>query len=144
MTTTVVIGGSFAGMTAALEIKRKGKEAHKVILIDKSPLFLFIPSLIWIPFKRREMKDISFKKEGILKQKGIQKTEEEIEEIKRKELELLENISGFSKDKAHDLIMKRVEEDMAREMAEFIKEKESAARLEANDKAKQLIVSSIM
>ena len=71
MTTTVVIGGSFAGMTAALEIKRKGKEAHKVILIDKSPLFLFIPSLIWIPFKRREMKDISFKKEGILKQKGI-------------------------------------------------------------------------
>lgn len=71
MTTTVVIGGSFAGMTAALEIKRKGKDEHKVILIDKSPLFLFIPSLIWIPFKRREMKDISFKKEGILKEKGV-------------------------------------------------------------------------
>lgn len=33
MITTVVIGGSFAGMTAALEIKRKGKELHKVILI---------------------------------------------------------------------------------------------------------------
>ena len=29
MTTTVVIGGSFAGMTAALEIKRKGKNDHK-------------------------------------------------------------------------------------------------------------------
>jgi sulfide:quinone oxidoreductase len=71
MTTTVVIGGSFAGMTAALEIKRKGKEEHKVILIDKSPLFLFIPSLIWIPFGRREMKDISFKKEGILTRKGV-------------------------------------------------------------------------
>ena len=40
MTTTVVIGGSFAGMTAALEIKKeKGKDQHKVILIDKSPLF---------------------------------------------------------------------------------------------------------
>lgn len=71
MTTTLVIGGSFAGMTAALEIKRKGKEEHKVILIDKSPLFLFIPSLIWIPFHRREMKDISFKKEEILKAKGV-------------------------------------------------------------------------
>lgn len=71
MTTTVVIGGSFAGMTAALEIKRKGKNEHKVILIDKSPLFLFIPSLIWIPFGRREMKDISFKKEGILTKKGV-------------------------------------------------------------------------
>ncbi|MCB0734592.1 MAG: NAD(P)/FAD-dependent oxidoreductase [Bacteroidetes bacterium] len=71
MTTTVVVGGSFAGMTAAIEIKRKGKEKHKVILIDKSPLFLFIPSLIWVPFRRREMKDISFKKEPILRAKGV-------------------------------------------------------------------------
>lgn len=71
MTTTVIIGGSFAGMSAAIEIKRKGKNDHKVILIDKSPLFLFIPSLIWIPFKRRELNDISFKKETILKNKGI-------------------------------------------------------------------------
>jgi len=71
MTTTVIIGGSFAGMTAALEIKRKGKDEHKVILIDKSPLFLFIPSLIWVPFGRRDMKDISFKKEGILTKKGV-------------------------------------------------------------------------
>jgi sulfide:quinone oxidoreductase len=72
MTTTLVIGGSFAGMTAALEIKRKGKDKHRVILIDKSPLFLFIPSLIWVPFRRREMKDISFRKEGILKKKGVE------------------------------------------------------------------------
>ncbi len=71
MKTTVIIGGSFAGMTAALEIKRKGKENHKVILIDKSPLFLFIPSLIWIPFGRREMKDISFRKDAILAKKGV-------------------------------------------------------------------------
>jgi len=71
MTTTVVIGGSFAGMTAALEIKRKGKKEHEVILIDKSPVFLFIPSLIWVPFGRRDIKDISFKKEAILTKKGV-------------------------------------------------------------------------
>ncbi len=71
MTTTVVIGGSFAGMTAALEIKRKGKDQHKVVLIDKSPLFLFIPSLIWVPFGRRDLKDISFKKGKILQDKGV-------------------------------------------------------------------------
>ena len=71
MKTTVIVGGSFAGMTAALEIKRKGKENHKVILIDKSPLFLFIPSLIWIPFGRREMKDISFRKDAVLVKKGV-------------------------------------------------------------------------
>lgn len=72
VTTTVVIGGNFAGMTAAIEIKRKGKDKHRVILIDKSPLFLFIPSLIWVPFKRREMKDISFRKDEILKKKGVE------------------------------------------------------------------------
>lgn len=71
MTTTVVIGGSFAGMTAALEIKRKGKDQHKVILIDKSPLFMFIPSLIWVPFSRRDLKDISFRKDTILAKKGV-------------------------------------------------------------------------
>lgn len=72
VTTTVVIGGNFAGMTAAIEIKRKGKDAHRVILVDKSPLFLFIPSLIWVPFKRREMKDISFRKDQVLENKGVE------------------------------------------------------------------------
>lgn len=71
MIKTVVIGGSFAGMTAAMELKRKGKEKHEVVLIDKSPLFLFIPSLIWVPFRRRELKDISFKKEAVLKKRGV-------------------------------------------------------------------------
>ncbi|WP_299556833.1 FAD/NAD(P)-binding oxidoreductase [Seonamhaeicola sp.] len=68
---TVVVGGNFAGITAALEIKRKGKELHEVILIDKSPLFLFIPSLIWVPFGRRKIKDISFRKDAILEKKGV-------------------------------------------------------------------------
>jgi sulfide:quinone oxidoreductase len=72
MKTTVVIGGNFAGITAALELKRKGKEEHKVVMIDKSPLFLFIPSLIWVPFKRRNIKDISFRKDALLKEKGVE------------------------------------------------------------------------
>lgn len=62
MITTVVIGGSFAGMTAALEIKRKGKELHKVILIDKSPVFLFIPSLIWVHLDEERLKIFHLRK----------------------------------------------------------------------------------
>jgi sulfide:quinone oxidoreductase len=58
-------------MTAALEIKRKGKEYHKVIVIDKSPVFMFMPSLIWVPFRRREIKDISFTKADIFKKQGV-------------------------------------------------------------------------
>lgn len=69
---TVVIGGNFAGLTAALELKRKGKKENEVVLIDKSPLFLFIPSLIWVPFGRREIKDISFRKDELLRKKGVE------------------------------------------------------------------------
>ena len=70
MKTAVVIGGNFAGMTAALELKRKDP-SYKVIMIDKSPLFLFIPSLIWVPFGRRDIKDISLRKDKILEKKGV-------------------------------------------------------------------------
>ena len=72
MKTVVVIGGNFAGMTAALELKRKAKNDFKVILIDKSPLFLFIPSLIWVPFGRRNIKDISFRKDTLLEKRGVE------------------------------------------------------------------------
>ena len=70
MKTAVVIGGNFAGMTAALELKRKDP-SYKVIMIDKSPLFLFIPSLIWVTFGRRDIKDISLRKDNILEKKGV-------------------------------------------------------------------------
>jgi len=68
---TVIIGGNFAGLTAALELKRKGKQDQEVVLIDKSTVFLFIPSLIWVPFGRREIKDISFRKDELLRKKGF-------------------------------------------------------------------------
>jgi sulfide:quinone oxidoreductase len=72
MKTVIVVGGNFAGMTAALELKRKGKNNYRVVVVDKSPVFLFIPSLIWVPFGRREIKDISFRKDEILRKKGVE------------------------------------------------------------------------
>lgn len=71
MITTVVVGGNFAGLTAALELKRKGGKEHKVIVIDKSDKFLFMPSLIWVPFKRRNIEDITIPKGEIFKKRGI-------------------------------------------------------------------------
>lgn len=76
--TVVVIGGSFGGMTAAIELKRKGGNRFRVILLDKSSKFLFIPSLIWVPFGRREMEDISFDKTNILTKKGVEFIHEEV------------------------------------------------------------------
>ena len=62
---------------------------------------------------------------------------------KQKELQQLETISKFARDKAREMIMKRVEEDMSLEITNYIKEKESEAKLVANEKARDLIVSSM-
>jgi sulfide:quinone oxidoreductase len=72
MVRTVVIGGNFAGLTAAMEVKRLGGQTHEVIVIDRNDNFLFVPSLIWVPFKRREVSDISIPKREVLEKRGIQ------------------------------------------------------------------------
>lgn len=77
------------------------------------------------------------------KQKELQEKEAKIDEILKKEMEQLEIVAKFSKEKAHDLIMKRVEENMALEIADYIKEKEAEAKLKANEIAKAMIVSSM-
>ena len=79
----------------------------------------------------------------VLKQKEIQKAEEEMEEIKKKELEMLESISGFSKEKARDMIMKRVESDLEVEITSMIKEKQIEAKLEIDRKAKDMLVMTM-
>ena len=79
----------------------------------------------------------------LVKQKEIQEKELKMDELLKQELAELEKIAKFSKEKAHDLIMKRVEEDMAREIVDYIKEQERNAKLEAHEKAKQIIVSSM-
>ena len=77
------------------------------------------------------------------KQKELEDKEVKVEELLKQELEQLEKIAHYSKEKAHDTIMRRVEESMSREITEYIKEREKSAKLEANEKAKQIIVSSM-
>ena len=75
------------------------------------------------------------------KQEELQEVKNKIEDIKREQLEELEKISGFSKEKAKDSIMKKVEEQMSKEIAIFIKEKESEAKINVEAKAKEMLVS---
>ena len=77
------------------------------------------------------------------KQKELQEKEAKMDELLKEEIEKLEGISKLSKDKARDMIMKRVEDEMSLEIANFIKEKEREAKLVANEKARDLIVSSM-
>src|SRR5574344_2169378 len=79
----------------------------------------------------------------LVKQKELQEKESKMDDLLKQEMVQLENIAKFTKDKAHDLIMKRVENDMSLEIADYIKDEEAKAKLTANDKAKDLIVSSM-
>ena len=79
----------------------------------------------------------------LVKQKELQEKDSKMEELLKEEMKQLEVIAKFSKEKAHDLIMKRVEEEMSKEIASYIQEEEGKAKLEANEKAKNLIVSSM-
>lgn len=67
----VVVGGNFAGSTAALELKRKLKDKVDITVIDRNEDFLYIPSLIWVPIKRREVKDISTPRRIVFERKGV-------------------------------------------------------------------------
>ncbi|MCI5967061.1 MAG: ribonuclease Y [Tenericutes bacterium] len=77
------------------------------------------------------------------KQKQIQDEQVKVEEIKQKQLDLLEDISGISKEKAKEMVMSKVKEAMSLEIAAYIKESENEAKLEVDKKAKDLLVSSM-
>ena len=79
----------------------------------------------------------------LAKQKELQEKEVKMDELLKQEMQELENIAKFSKEKAHDLIMKRVEETISHEIASYVKEEEAKAKLEAHEKAKQIIVESM-
>jgi len=79
----------------------------------------------------------------LVKQQSLQEKEEKMDKLLKEEVQELEKISGLSKEKAHDLIMARIESDMALEIAEYVRDEEAKAKLEANEKAKQLIINSM-
>ncbi len=77
------------------------------------------------------------------KQEEIQSEKSKVEEIRKEQLDLLEKISGFSRDKAKDLMMNQVKENMSKEISEYIREAENEAKLVADKQARELIVASM-
>jgi sulfide:quinone oxidoreductase len=67
----VVVGSSFAGLTAALELRKHLHARHEVVVLDPRELFTFIPSLIWLPFGIRAPEDITFPLAPLYERKGI-------------------------------------------------------------------------
>ena len=74
------------------------------------------------------------------RQKEIQQEQVEVENLKKEQLELLEKISGFSKEKAREVVMQKVKDAMAKEVTLYINEQEMEAKLTAEKKAKDMLL----
>ena len=68
----VVVGSSFAGLTAALELRKRLDNSHRIVVLDPRPDFTFIPSLVWLPFGLRDPADITFPLAPLYARKGIE------------------------------------------------------------------------
>ena len=93
-----------------------------------------------------EKREIALEK----KDEAIAEKQLELKELKSKVEETLEGqrqklveISGLTTEEARDIIFRQVEDEMSHEVAKYIKEEEEKARLEADKKAKELIVLAI-
>ncbi|HWJ81122.1 MAG TPA: FAD-dependent oxidoreductase [Nocardioides sp.] len=62
----LVLGANFAGLTAALTVKHELRGDVDVTVVAPTEEFLFTPSLIWLPFGKRDRHDITFPVEPTL------------------------------------------------------------------------------
>jgi sulfide:quinone oxidoreductase len=67
----VILGASFAGLTVALGLADRLVGDHEIVVVSRSDDFVFLPSLIWVPFGLRERADISFPLAPALERRGI-------------------------------------------------------------------------
>lgn len=56
----LVLGGNFGGLTAALAVNHELRGDVDLRVVSASDRFLFNPSLIWLPFGKRSVADITF------------------------------------------------------------------------------------
>ena len=87
-------------------------------------------------------KGLEEREKNLLKrQDEIQEIKNKTEDIKREQLEELERISGFTKEQAKESVMKIIEEKMSKEIAAYIKERETEAKLDVDSKAKEMLIN---
>jgi sulfide:quinone oxidoreductase len=77
----LVLGGNFAGLTAALSVKQDLGDDVDVTVVSKSDRFQFNPSFIWIPFGKRKAKDVVFPMAKTFASRGVEFVHDEATKI---------------------------------------------------------------
>ena len=71
MGNSIIVGSSYAGLAAALELRSRLPASETVTVISLNDEFIFYPSLIWVVQGDREPADISFPIRPVLEKAGI-------------------------------------------------------------------------
>ena len=68
----LVLGSNFGGMTAALAVSHELAGDVDVTVVSARDTFVFTPSLIWLPFGKRDAADITFPVAPTLEAHGVE------------------------------------------------------------------------
>ncbi len=92
----------------------------------------------------KKMESIEQKEERLAKKdKDLDQLKLEIEEIKKKEIGILEQVSGLTADEAKQYLLKSIESEVRHEAAIMVKEIETQAKENAEKNAKNIIAGAI-
>ena len=94
-------------------------------------------------FRKREIgiKEIEEKLEGQID--GVRKKEEELISSQKKQIEILEKVSGFSADEARDKLMETLQQEAKTKAMATLKEIKEEAVMNANKEAKKILIQTI-
>jgi len=77
------------------------------------------------------------------KEKGIETTQAHLEEVKNKQLQQLELISGMSSDEARQTLLDKIEAEMQEETSRRLREWQAKLKEEAEEKAQEILSQAI-
>jgi sulfide:quinone oxidoreductase len=77
----VVVGGSFGGVNAAYELRRRLPRDAEITLISRDPAFTFIPSLPWVIMGWRDPVHLQVRLDAPLQKRGISFIQGEVREL---------------------------------------------------------------
>lgn len=78
--TVLILGGGTGGLVAAHRLRRMLPKHHRVVLVDRSPLYAFAPSFTWVMMGKRDARRITRDLRSLTK-KGIEFVMGEVERI---------------------------------------------------------------
>ncbi len=92
----------------------------------------------------RKLENIERKEQSITdKEEDLAKRKRDLEELHVQQVAKLEQISGYTKEEAKDILLDSIKSDVKVEASMLIKDIESRAKEEADKKAKEIIVGAI-